>query len=187
MSDLSDVPGVPAESMFARDDDEVRPLGKESITSRLRKAAQEAADDKTTDIDIPGYNGELFCRYRLLTGEELDNIVKKNREDSPRSEQLRNVTLDNLITSCQEFWLREEGKEIPIRQHPEYDGDRDVAVRYDASLAGFLACNLREPSARQVVLAVFGNNDIAVSAHAARVSTWMMKGGNELAGLLGGY
>ena len=159
----------------------------DSIVGRLRRAAQEAAEDKYTDIDIPGYGGELFCRYRLLSSFEIDQIVKRSRNSSGRSEQLMNNVLDNVITACEELCLRENGEDIPLRQHPEYDGDRDIPVRYDGNLARFVMLEIEgPPSARKVVLALFGNNDIAVSHHAAILSRWMMRSSSEIDELLGG-
>lgn len=161
---------------------------KESIAGRLRKQRQAAAENKFHDIDIPGYNGELFCRYRILGGEEVDAIVKKVRQETNnRSEQVLASTLDNIITACDEFWLRDEGKEIPLKKHP--DVDSELPVRYDATLAEFLQFSDElpdPPTARSVVLGLFVGNDLAVSAHGAILVQWMMSGGVELDMMLGG-
>lgn len=162
---------------------------RQSIADRLRQKAKDSAMDKTHDIDIPGYGGELFCRYRLLTTDELDEIVRYNRENSPRQDQLKNSVLDNLIKACDEFYIREGKIETPLSQHEAYEGPHDIPVRYDSNLAEFLDITKdlgMTPSARGVVQAVFGFNDIAINAHGAQLSQWMMKGEAGVAALLGG-
>jgi hypothetical protein len=176
------------EEALAGVDDEKAPLSSESISDRLRRQRKNISEQTTTDVDIPGYNGDLFCRYKLLDGAELDAIMRRARSSvNGRLEQVRIATMDNIINSCEEFWLRDEGKEFPVRQHP--DVKSDLPVRYDETLAEFMGfkAELPEPlTARSVLLAVFGGNDIAVSAHGAVLARWMMRSGTELDELLGG-
>jgi len=169
--------------------DEV-PSPNESLADRLRRSRKQVAANKTHDEDIPGYEGALFCRYRLMSGDELDDILKKARQRTKnRAEINLIVTLDNIIESCEEFYVREGGKEIPLREHETYKGPRDFPVKYDANLAEYLqfANELPDPpTARSVVLGLFGGNDVAASTHGAKISRWMMQGGSELDMMLGG-
>jgi hypothetical protein len=163
------------------------PEPEESLVDRLRKQRQAVAENKFTDLDIPGYNGDLFCRYRLLDGTELDQIIRKVRRTvKDRSEQVMAATLDNIITACEELWVRDNGKERPVRDLSTVP--TDLPVKYDVILAEFLGFSAElpdPPTARSVVLGVFGGNDIAVSAHGARLAQWMMQSGAEVDELLG--
>jgi hypothetical protein len=163
---------------------------EESLVSRLRKQRKEIAEQTFHDLDLPGYNGEIFVRYRLLDGTEIDAIRQKIRKTvRGRSEQVLAATLDNLITACDEVWVRDEGKEIPLREHKDFTGNRDMPVKFDSQLAEFLQFSTElpdPPTARSVVLALFGGNDLAVSMHGAFLMRWMMNSSSELDELLGG-
>lgn len=152
-----------------------------SLLSRLREHRKEIAENKTIDIDIPGFKGELFCRYRLLDGDEVRKIQQRAREQfrNNRGEQLFATVCDNLITACDEFFVRDEGREIPAREHPEVR--QDAPIKYDASLVQILGLDVPpEGTRRQVVMALFGGNDLAVQAHAGVLTRWMMKLGLEV-------
>lgn len=170
-------------------DDDVLPTDRESLADRLRRQRKEQAENTWHDVDIPGYNGELFCRYRLLESQELDGIGRKVRQEvRDRSERILAAAMDGLILSCMEFFVREDGREMPLREHPTYQGPKDVPVRYDINLAEYLEFTDQlsdPPSARGVVLALFGGNDVAVQTHSALNAQWMMRGGAEVDMLLG--
>lgn len=161
-----------------------------SIADRLRSQRDKAAKETTYDIDIPDYGGELFCRYRLLSGDENEAIIAKVRQEARnRNDQGRLMALDNLIEACEEFYLREKGTVTPLREHSTYTGDKQVPVRYDANLAEYLRFDKElpdPPTARSVVLALFVGNELAVTAHAALLGNWMVKGNSDLAQMLGG-
>jgi len=160
-----------------------------SFMDRMRRQRKAVADEEFHDLDLPGYHGELFCRYRLLDSTELNEINRKVRARiRNRNEQILAITLDNLIEACDEIWARDNGREMPLREHEDFQGNRDMPVKYDLAFAQFLnfASELGDsPSARGVLLAVFGGNDIAVQAHGAQLARWMMKMGTEVDELLG--
>lgn len=148
-----------------------------SIRDVLVAKREHNAAHRTTDLDIPGYEGKLFCRYKLLDSKRLNNIgdrvMKTMRENDERALA---GALDTLIAACEEFYVRYEGKEFPLR---EVIGQEEP-VRYDSALATFLKFDgeLPEtPTARSVALALFLNNEIAIAAHNHALSRWMM--GNE--------
>jgi hypothetical protein len=163
--------------------------GKLSITDRLRLQHKEQVDQKFKDIDIPGFNGDLFCRYIHIDGKQLDAIgVKVRAEFRNRGERVFASTCDNMILACDEFWVRDDGREIPFREAPGYKGPRDIPVRYDIELAqalGFAEHVSDPPTARSIVLGLFAGNDLAVNAHGARLMNWLMQIGSEMDALLG--
>jgi hypothetical protein len=118
-----------------------------------------------------------------MGSRELDAIVRKVKSNTQeRGDRIVHATSDNLVASCEEFWVRVDGKEKRVRDLPEYTGNREIPVRYDESLAEFLGFSNElpdPPTARSVVLALFGGNDIALGAHGARLAQWMMKSGTE--------
>lgn len=159
-------------------------IESDSLIDRLRRQRKAVAEQHFNDVDIPGFNGELFCRYRLLDSNELDSIVRKVRAQvKGRSDQVFAITCDNLITACEEFYVRDGGKEVSCREAEGWDGDTTMPIRYDANLARFLGFSgdlPDPPTARSVVLGLFGGNDVAVIAHGGRLAQWFMKTGSEV-------
>lgn len=163
---------------------------EESIIERLRKQRVSVAEEHFKDIDVPGYSGELFCRYNLLDSKDLKQIgtmIQKTIRD--REEQAIAAGCDTLITACQEFFVRDNGKEIPVKEL--LDPPRpDFPVRYDLYLAEFL--DYRKylpdpPTLRSVVLGLFGGNEISLAAHNADLARWMMGKGTEVDAELGNF
>jgi hypothetical protein len=185
---MSDVFDEAIEQM-ADVDGEPQPRG--SLIDQLRRDHEAIREETTHDIDIPGMHGRLFCRYRVLDSRELDANVRKVRDTIPdRAQRLITVTLDNLIQACVEFYVRtDDGEEVPVREYKEYEGDRSLPVRYDENLADFLLLKryMDEPyTSRGVVLALFGNNELAASSHAADLIRWMMRSPEDVEQFLGG-
>lgn len=161
---------------------------EESVSDRLRKARKTVAEQHFFDIDVPGYNGELFCKYRLLDSRDLksisDHITSTIRD---RDEQILAAGCDTLIRACDEFWVRDKGREIPVREL--LDEPRELPVRYDMQLAeylGYAEFLPDPPTFRAVVLGLFGNNEIALASHNNDLARWIMGKGNEVDMGLGG-
>ena len=162
---------------------------EESVADRLRKARQVAAEQQWIDLNIPGYNGELFCRYRLLDGKDLKSIADHVRQTiRDPDEQALAAGCDVLIRACEEFWVRDNGEEIPVKEL--LDPPRpDFPVQYDTYLAEFLGYKDTlpdPPTRRSVVLGLFGGNEIALAAHNADLTRWTMGKGSEVDMGLGG-
>jgi hypothetical protein len=84
---------------------------------------------------------------------------------------------DNIIAACQEFYVRDNGVEIPMHEHPELNTG-GMPVRYDMSLVRALALDVPvdpPPTARTVLMTLFGHNDLAIETHGNLLSRWMMK------------
>jgi hypothetical protein len=155
---------------------------EESVADRLRKARKTVAEQHFFDIDIPGYNGELFCKYRLLDSRDLksisDHVTSTIRDPD---ERLIAAGCDTLIRACDEFFVRDKGREVPVKDI--MDIPRELPVRYDLHLAEFLgyADKLPDPpTARSVCLGLFGNNEIALAAHNSDLARWIMGRGNQV-------
>lgn len=133
----------------------------------LRKRREDIGSEKHHDLPIPGYQGELVARYKLLDFKVMRQIMKrmeKNRAAGDSRELL--AQCDILIAACVEiFTVDKKGELMPLDPNSP-----DNPIKYDKRLSdglGFEASN-----GRQVVLGVF-KNDIALTAHHGELVMWM--------------
>lgn len=139
-----------------------------SVRDRLRAQRQEVQRQKWCDITIPGYDGELVARYRLVDGEELEKVGSRLRHKSKnQADRLVNGSMDTLIMACEGFYVRSQRDD---QLYPIQDETGEI-MRYDDRLAEFL--NFPAESARDVVRGVFGNNEMAIVQHNAKFSAWL--------------
>src|SRR4051812_32253240 len=82
----------------------------ESTLERLRaKRAEKAHEATPLELPIPGYDGELVCKYRPLTWGELKKIGEKVDKSKNPARELH-AHCDTLILACEGFYVREEGQ-----------------------------------------------------------------------------
>lgn len=154
-----------------------QPGSPRSMADRVQKARQHAADNQTHDMDIPGYNGLLFCRYGLMEFKRLRVISRRIGKTIKDGDEAQIAACcDTLIASCQEFWLRDGDREYPLSEELK----ESLPVKYDARLAAFCGFALSDAHpARSAVLGLFLNNEIALFAHNQALSLWMTTAGSE--------
>jgi hypothetical protein len=150
-----------------------------SLFDRLRQKKVESAENKTLDLDIPGYGGELFCRYKILDNPTVNAIAKNARKES-KGDQAEGAYInacDIIIAACEEFFARDNGEEIPLSKSPHVN--TSLPVKYDHNLVEILQLEVipdeKVGPARQALIQLFGENQIAITAHSALVMRWMMK------------
>jgi len=152
--------------------------GVQSIAERLRKLRSEHS--RTVDIDIPGYEGDLFCRYSLIDSKRINQIAERVRRTiKAKDDRGLAAALDTLIAACDEFFVRDNGEERPVREV----AGLDTPVKYDLDLAAFVGFKEelpQEATARQVAMALFMGNDIAIAGHNAALSRWMLRNEGQL-------
>lgn len=139
-----------------------------SILSRLAaRRAELAAGRSPLDLEIPGYSGELWCRYRFVEYERVAKIATKL--EKVKDEATRNLLAcqDTLITCCEEILVRDKNGGLVSLAGELGDGK---PVRFDLRLAEVLAFDAE--NARDVVRGVF-ENDFALIGQAAEVTTWL--------------
>lgn len=167
--------GDPSEIDFSRDVD--RPL---SLQERLAGIRKDKAENRTYDIDIPGYDGELFGRYKLLDEHKIAQLVNTARKTTKDPvERGIAAASDVLINALIELWVRDEGREIRLAEVMGLENP----VRFDLHLAEFLKFKdeLGEtPNARGVLRKLFIDNGLAIGAHSQRLQRWMTTNGVEL-------
>ncbi len=146
----------------------VEPGAPSSLMEQLRLKRAEAAARTTVDLPVPGYVGELLARYRLLDplveGRQIgDRVVKQFEHEEERQFY---AFADTLIAACVGLFLRgPDGELEPLL------GSSGEPVGYDAELAKGLG--LEAQTAREVLLAVFADNKVAVTEQAVRLNRWM--------------
>ena len=159
---------------------EEQPETSGSIKDKLQARRVEIADNRTYDLDIPGYNGDLYAVYKLLDGQRLNQIaqtVSKTTRD--RAERGITAAIDTLVVACKELRVRDEGRDLSVSEVAGLESE----VRYDSQLAAFLGFSGElsdTPTAREVLRKVFVDNEIAIAAHNQRLSRWMMGNGVSL-------
>lgn len=161
-------------------DDSSGPEQPVSLRDRLLARRKEISENRTVDIDLPGYDGLLYVRYGLLDGPRLNEIATKViKTTRDRAERGLLAAIDTLIAATVEFRVRDGNRDQSLA---EAIGDgNDLPVKWDQRLAAWLEIQDdidASAPARSIVLSVFLFNDVAIAAHNQRLSRWMM--GNDV-------
>lgn len=166
LPDRGDEPGqLPAVSDILSQEE--RPSG-DSLADRLRTKRKQAIEDTHADLPIPGYDRELWVRYRVLDSNEMARIGKNVKRQAKKEEdRLLLSAVDTLITACEGFFqsMDRTAESLEPIVHNEHQ------LKYDEDLADFLG--FTAGSARQVVMGVFAENDPQVIQHSVIVQRWM--------------
>lgn len=170
-----------------RDDAEEAATPPASPLDRLRELHREARRERPQlDMNIPGFQGALVARYRVLDyNPELRDLNKRARKmfqaDDPDADL--KAMIDVIVTACTGIFLRKEetGELVPLEETAVELGD--TPVTYNRKLAEAvldideLAQLDRESGsgrvrARDVVRAVFPS-EVAINNHHTRLEAWM--------------
>jgi hypothetical protein len=150
-----------------------------SIVGRLRAKRRAASEKQTIDLPIPGYDGELVVRYRLLDplveGKELgDRIAGEFRGPSLDAERGYYLAVDTLIAACVAIFAKVNGDLVPIA------GEGTITSFEDTdALADLLAFDPLD-TARKTVEAVFVGNKVAINGQSVHLNVWMLDPSREL-------
>jgi hypothetical protein len=109
------------------------------------RARHEAVKQEThVDLDIPGYGGELVCRYVVMPWTENERLLKKGARTEEYDGQVLDAMCDRLIAACKEFLVRQDGKLVPL--------DDTKPVRYEPRLAEALNVDPGDPPDTRTIL-----------------------------------
>jgi hypothetical protein len=141
-----------------------------SLLDSLRAKRERLAASKTTDIPIPGYGGELVVRYRLcdplVEGKQIgDRLLEQFKGADQESERMYFMFVDTLIAACDGIFVKVGDELVSL------DEEGDTIDYGDPRLGEFLG--FTADTARDAVLAVFGDNKIAVTQHGRQLQLWM--------------
>ena len=149
-----------------------------SALARIRAAAAAQRKDRSLELPVGGEFGDrLVLRYGLLPLEDMDRYADLAAGASPR---LSALTIDMMVSACRTVLWREQGT------------DTDLAVGLTAELWELMDWPLPEGvdeladlTPREIVLALFGGNGMAVVGHAEELMTWMRAPGTPPGGASG--
>lgn len=147
-----------------------------SLFDQLAQKRQRAVESKDGSfIPVPGYDKEppvLLAKYRLLEGKEVDAIGRKV-VDEVKGRWNRQVlaAVDTMIESCDGLYIDLGDGEDPQpltlggAPIPGFNRELAVAMKFEGEL--------HSGTAREVVFALFVNNEVAIMEHSVRLSRWM--------------
>jgi|SRR5215472_10941272 len=145
-----------------------------SLLDILAQERDELATERETFIPIPGYGRDsgvtMYVKYRLLGGDEMANIGRKVQREFRKNQQYERIlyaSIDTMIAACMGFYAQQGNNgdklELPLYN---YDVELARALKFDDKI---------DPNnpARSVVMALFGNNMIAIQQHTLILGRWM--------------
>jgi len=150
-----------------------------SVLARLRERAAAQRRDRTLDVPIDAWDGQLVVRYRMPALEDADRFadqgVRFAAGDGP-APSLGGLSVDVIATCAVTVLGRREDGEL-----------EDLEARFTGKLLGLLGLALppgvEDPgdvTAREVIEAVFFGSWMAVNVHAANVIEWLQGGSQPM-------
>lgn len=128
------------------------------LLARIAAERARRLDGEHLDVDVPSWSGQLVARYGVITDD--DELVRAV-SSSGAVEQF----VDFLIKACTGLYLRGETGDLDAITD---DAGRTVGYEAIAEKLG-----LEVETTREALRHVFGDNVVAISAHAMQVFTWM--------------
>lgn len=162
---------------------QVAPTQRRGLEERLRRRREAiGAQDRSIDLDVPGYGGDLLVRYGMIEGgwdviKKIGERVQKSK--NPRAELL--AACDTLVFACKGIYVRQDSGAIEPLDDPAAEaaptfGEPDRI----GSVLGFSSRDAQQNpiTARQCVLRMF-NNELAVQAQYVELSQWLQDANTE--------
>jgi hypothetical protein len=152
--------------------DEPVPDERAGLIGQIAALREEAKGEHWLDVEIPGYKGLLWARFRPFPVEKTEAKVKQLQK--VRGPVLLDASCDVLIDACEQLLLLpakyngdkgEDGENlIPV--------DTDLPVRFDQRAAELFKVPNPTGSSRGVVKGMFPTEQ-SILAIQVRVSSWM--------------
>jgi hypothetical protein len=147
----------------------------------LRGIRQQLEGERTTEMDLPGYQGKLVARYGQLDARKIQRSARRIRRNGTQVDEATLLaTMDALIESCQGLFYRNDVGEL-VSLSGE---DSPDPMLYEQRLAEYMG--FQANTAREVLLGVFGGNELALLEHSRKLMAWMTRTEGELFGELAG-
>lgn len=135
-----------------------------SVVSRLRELRASFNDTATTDIEIPGYRGELLARYAPLGWDVIRNLALRGERGKRNPEMGPILAADGLANAIVGFYTREDGGELkPLTWNGE------PVTGFDGNLRDVLG--IEAETVRETVRAVFPD-EFSLVAHYGEFMEW---------------
>lgn len=148
------------------DEPETEILPADSLAGRIAERRRDLERKTTEDFDVPGYEGILVARYKVV-GYAANRKIGKRHESMPAWIKAELYTMaDTLILANVD--LLENGGDDPA-------GHRPLGLRWGVKAAQDLfRCQLPDnATARQAMFAIFPD-DMKLMRHYGDVSQWIL-------------
>lgn len=155
-------------------------LGNAQSLSLLKRAQQKRqARERTLFLDVPSWNGDLICEYRVVPPDDLKKVAEKalRRARSNNGSQAATNDIDLIIAASVGLYMKdpETGDRVAIE-------DQFGHVSYDR-IAKLLGVDDEIDTAVDTVRYLMGERDkngdgwvenvVAMSLHSNAISNWM--------------
>lgn len=142
-----------------------------SVLDRLRRKREAVMNDRSVDLEVPGYDGEIVLRCKYLDMRVLSAIgqrVMKTEKDQAK----RNIIMaqDALINACDEILVRQDGELVGLMQAWR---DEDRPVNFSSpEVAEFFGFDAK--TARDCIMGVFGEKDALIASVNMKYQAWVL-------------
>lgn len=150
------------------------PFTEPSLVDLIKQDLKELSEAEDVFIPVKGYERTgLRVKYHMPeSGKELDNIARKvMREQKDTYSRNLYTAIDTMIYLCDGLYVQPADVDEPVELDPQLTGS---PVTFDETLAMIVGLDSENPTARQVVRKLFGNNEMAIIAHAEKLNRWLM-------------
>jgi len=144
-----------------------------SLIDVFQEELKELADAESVMIPVKGYERTgLQVRYHMPEhGKQLDDVARRvTREYKDQYSRNLYAAMDTMILLCDGIYVQPEGVDEPVELDPHETG---LPCHFDETLAEMMGMNGTGGTARTVVKRLFGGNEMAILAHAERLSRWL--------------
>jgi hypothetical protein len=143
-------------------DDETVDAAPGSLVERLRRRAQDVQRQRTFELPVPGWGGELVLRFKPLEIAQLERFLARDASDV-------SANIEAMGVCCVAVLGRDGGRFVEL-------ADAEGPVRIEHRLGVLLGMPIPPDATlttREVVLMLFGGNAMALGAFVDRLVTWM--------------
>ncbi|HUB99096.1 MAG TPA: hypothetical protein VMS11_04665, partial [Solirubrobacterales bacterium] len=112
------------------DPSSTQPPAPSGVFAQIAKRHEEIRADKSLELWIPGYEGMIKVRYRLLHDQEMDDLAQRANKVKP-SEGIagdRKASANALVRMCDQIIYREDESDQVLK-------DDKGPVRFDRRFA----------------------------------------------------
>jgi len=142
---------------------------REELEAGRRKIRE---DREPLLIQLPGFSGKMAARYKCLPYEQLRAINRRTQKMAELQDDRAEIKgiCDLLMKACLGLFWREGDEMVPLEDH--LGSDEGPVTYNDRRLREELGLDA-STEGREVVRAVFGDDDTLLTFHASKVDRWM--------------
>lgn len=155
-------------------------LGNAQSLSLLKQAQKKRqARERTLFLDVPSWDGDLICEYRVVPPDDLKRVAEKaiRRARSNNGSQAASNDIDLIIAASVGLYAKdpESGERVAVEDefgHVGYDRiakllDKQDEISSNADAVRYLMGERDKDGSGWV------ENVVAISLHSSAISNWM--------------